>query len=84
MPSLDMAISGQGFFIVSQTQAANDIKYTRAGQFRVDANGYITNSSGPVLTGIPCRCAGKCNFNQFEYDCSDSITSFDRLAAGDY
>ena len=33
--SLDMAISGQGFFITNKSLTGSDISYTRAGQFRV-------------------------------------------------
>ena len=33
--SLDMAISGQGFFITNKSLTGSDISYTRAGQFGV-------------------------------------------------
>ena len=56
--SLDMALSGQGFFIVDQTQTGNDISYTRAGQFRADSNGFITNSSGQFLQVFPVDASG--------------------------
>jgi len=55
---LDLAISGQGFFIVDQTLTGNDISYTRAGQFGVDSNGYITNSSGQFLQTFPVDAQG--------------------------
>jgi flagellar hook protein FlgE len=51
--SLDLALSGQGFFVVDQTQLGNDISYTRAGQFGVDSNGFITNSGGQFLQAFP-------------------------------
>lgn len=45
---LDMAISGDGFFIVSN----GDTDYfTRAGQFYLDADGYIVNAQGLNLQG---------------------------------
>ena len=50
---LDLAISGQGFFIVDQTLGGNDVSYTRAGQFGVDSGGYITNSGGQFLQVFP-------------------------------
>ncbi len=56
--SLDLALSGQGFFIVNQTQTANDISYTRAGQFQVDSNGFVTNSSGQFLQTFPVDAQG--------------------------
>ena len=46
--ALDMAISGQGFFVTNKALTGSDISYTRAGQFRADAAGYITNSTGAV------------------------------------
>lgn len=56
--SLDLALNGQGYFIVNQSQTANDISYTRAGQFRADSNGYITNSSGQFLQVFPVDANG--------------------------
>ncbi|MFW0777936.1 MAG: flagellar hook protein FlgE [Rickettsiales bacterium] len=50
--STDLAISGNGFFSVSQnTPAAGDILYTRAGSFRPNANGDIVNGAGFFLQG---------------------------------
>ena len=45
---LDLAISGNGFFIVSNGGAS---EYTRAGSFIVDRDGYLTNESGNRLQG---------------------------------
>ena len=44
---LDMAISGNGFFVM---QNANGISYTRNGQFQIDREGYI-NNGGDYLMG---------------------------------
>ena len=41
----DLAIGGQGFFIVSP-RAEDTQYYTRAGQFRFDADGYIHQPRG--------------------------------------
>ncbi len=47
--SLDLAISGSGFFRVAD---ANDgIVYTRAGMFGLDREGYIVNAAEQRLTG---------------------------------
>ncbi len=46
--TLDLAVKGQGFFRMSDNGA---ITYTRNGQFHVDKNGYVVNSSGLRLTG---------------------------------
>ena len=48
--STDMAISGEGFFIVSP-QGEEDKYYTRAGNFRFDNDGYLTDPHGYVLQG---------------------------------
>lgn len=48
----DLAISGNGFFVVGQT--ANDTTsraYTRAGSFSSDSTGYLKNTSGLYLLG---------------------------------
>jgi flagellar hook protein FlgE len=53
----DLAISGNGFFVVSQTPATSgssqDALYTRAGDFSPDSNGNLVNSSGYYLMGWP-------------------------------
>lgn len=50
----DLAISGQGFFVVnSSPNSTNAISFTRAGNFTVDANGNLVNSAGEYLQGQP-------------------------------
>lgn len=50
--STDLAISGIGFFPVSQnTPSAGDILFTRAGSFTQDANGNLINGAGYYLQG---------------------------------
>lgn len=56
--TLDMAISGQGFFVVRPNQTSNDNIYTRAGAFNVDQNGMIANSAGQILQVFPVDAAG--------------------------
>jgi len=51
--SLDLAISGQGFFVVSQNAGGTDRSYTRAGEFRVNADGFIVNNEGKFLQAFP-------------------------------
>src|SRR5215210_2094808 len=47
--STDMAISGEGFFVVTQKGAgltdADARLFTRAGSFSVDADGYLVNDN---------------------------------------
>ncbi len=56
--SLDLAISGAGFFITDKEIGGGDISYTRAGGFRVDADGYLTNSQGQYLQTFPIDSSG--------------------------
>lgn len=53
--STDLAIDGKGFFVVTDSldPTRSGYSYTRAGEFRPDAQGYLTNSSGMYLQGIP-------------------------------
>ncbi len=46
--SLDMAVNGPGFFILSNAQGTS---YSRNGQFQLDKNGNIVNSAGDNLQG---------------------------------
>ncbi len=63
---LNMAISGQGFFPVSlPSGTANGLPtfnqtqlYTRAGDFTLDQNGYMVNSTGHYLMGWPVAADG--------------------------
>jgi flagellar hook protein FlgE len=48
--SLDLAISGEGFFTLSDNGAR---VYTRAGAFSTDRNGYVTNTTGQRLQVYP-------------------------------
>ncbi len=48
--STDIAISGNGFYRVVP-KGTNDAYYTRAGNFRFDAEGYLVDPSGNVLQG---------------------------------
>jgi flagellar hook protein FlgE len=56
--SLDMALSGKGFFTVSD---GGNIQYTRAGSFQTNANGYVVNAQGQFLQVYAPTTAG--NFN---------------------
>jgi flagellar hook protein FlgE len=48
----DLAIGGQGFFIVSNTiQAGGDQYYTRAGNFSLNDAGYLVDSNGDYVQG---------------------------------
>ena len=56
--SLDMAISGQGFFALQSGGIAAQTVYTRNGAFNVDDSGFIVDSNGQFLLGYPVDNAG--------------------------
>ena len=68
---LALAISGQGFFAVSEAQGttatgpvfSSQPYYTRAGDFQLDKNGYLVNSAGDYLNGWPAQGNGQIDTN---------------------
>ncbi|CAD5374746.1 Flagellar hook protein FlgE [Rubrivivax sp. A210] len=52
---LDLAISGEGFF---QVKTSDAVHYTRNGQFKLDAKGYIVNNQNHKLMGYPPNVTG--------------------------
>lgn len=52
---LDLAVDGNGFFIVDN---GGQKSYTRAGNFKVDASGYIVDQKGQRVQGFPANGAG--------------------------
>jgi flagellar hook protein FlgE len=61
--SLDLALSGQGFFILNDGGAQ---AYTRAGAFQVDRDGYVVNSTGQRLQSFPPTPQGGFNTGALE------------------
>jgi flagellar hook protein FlgE len=53
---LDLAISGNGFFQLSDT--LTPVTYTRNGQFKVDREGFIVSNGGRKLMGYAADAAG--------------------------
>ena len=59
--STDMAINGDGYFVVAQPAGQADNQptfsgvddYTRAGDFQLNSSGYLVNGAGYYLMGIP-------------------------------
>lgn len=47
--SLDMAIKGDGFFVMSPSANSLERSYTRAGAFQINNQGYVTDSQGEYL-----------------------------------
>lgn len=58
----DLAISGDGFFIVSpnnqQLSNGGSVLFSRAGSFTIDADGYMVNAQGLFLQGWPVGADG--------------------------
>ncbi|WP_139697776.1 flagellar hook-basal body complex protein, partial [Aeromonas salmonicida] len=48
---LDLAVQGNGFFVLSDGKDNLDRTFTRAGAFKLDANSYIVNNQGNFLQG---------------------------------
>lgn len=53
--TMDVAINGRGFFVLSNNGTAT---YTRNGQFQLDKEGYIVTSGGLNVTGFQVDSAG--------------------------
>ncbi|MFH0899330.1 MAG: flagellar hook protein FlgE [Pseudomonadota bacterium] len=54
--SLDLAISGSGFFVMRNNSAAHF--YTRDGRFHLDNTGHLVNSNGLRVQGYPISPEG--------------------------
>jgi flagellar hook protein FlgE len=60
----DLAIDGNGFFVVRDGTAADSkVAYTRAGSFTPDKNGLLKNTAGYYLQGWPLDSAGNFSNN---------------------
>ncbi len=58
----DLAVEGNGFFVVRGTRAGTTGNfYTRAGQFTVDKDGYLSNLEGLRVQGYTANSAGTLN-----------------------
>ena len=87
----DMAINGAGFFVVAKPTGLTDNQpqfsgvndYTRAGDFQMNSSGYLVNSAGYYLMGIPVdadhwqsrrqRSAGPAVQQQFHSGAGDDL-----------
>jgi flagellar hook protein FlgE len=60
--STDLGIAGSGFFVVgtaAQNGASNDaLRFTRAGNFSPDEQGFLRNAAGYYLRGWPVQANG--------------------------
>jgi flagellar hook protein FlgE len=73
----DLAISGDGFFVVankgSGLTASDNRSFTRSGAFSVDSNGYMVNDAGLYLQGWPVQADGSFNVNPSDLTLMQSI-----------
>ena len=56
--SLDLAITGNGFFATVPELNSLETSYTRAGQFKLNQDNFIVNSQGGYLLGFPVNADG--------------------------
>lgn len=65
--SLDMAISGNGFFATTDDLGSRDMTYTRSGAFKLNDDKFIVDNQGNYLQG-------------YQVDCNSGATSSTALA----
>lgn len=72
--NLDLAVSGQGFFILDDNGVS---VYSRAGQFGVDRDGFVINSSAQRLQAFQADPSGSITgaVNDLQLDTSDIAPS---------
>lgn len=56
--ALDLAITGSGFFATIPDVASRNYSFTRAGQFKLDSDNFVVNSTGDNLLGFPVNVDG--------------------------
>jgi flagellar hook protein FlgE len=59
--ALDLAITGNGFFATVPSIDSLETSYTRAGQFKLNADNFVVNSQGGHLLGFPVNDDGSSN-----------------------
>ncbi|MFT4994502.1 MAG: flagellar hook protein FlgE [Paraglaciecola sp.] len=56
--SLDLAITGNGFFGTVPDINSRNFSFTRAGMFKLDSDNFVVNSAGDNLLGFPVNSDG--------------------------
>lgn len=56
--ALDLAVTGNGFFATVPSIDSLEISYTRAGEFKLNSENFVVNSSGGHLLGFPVNSDG--------------------------
>ncbi|WP_342600690.1 flagellar basal body rod protein FlgG [Psychrobacillus sp. FSL H8-0483] len=78
--TLDLAVSGDGFFIVADGDANpptafSNPSYTRAGNFYMDSNGYLVNSDGKYVYGFSDPAAQDLTSADTDYELAQDVVS---------
>lgn len=70
----DLGISGSGFFVVQKSnEGIQETFYTRAGDFKENAQGYLINSNGYYLMGWPLDENGQVPASQADISSLQSV-----------
>ncbi len=56
--TLDLAVSGEGFFVFSPSDTNTDSIFSRNGELGVDSNGFVVNNAGARLQVFPVNPDG--------------------------
>jgi flagellar hook protein FlgE len=56
--TLDLAIAGEGFFMVRGTDPRDELSYTRSGSFTVASDGRVVDGTGAALQLLPVDADG--------------------------
>jgi len=81
----DLAITGQGFFVVNtsaNSQGGTPFLFTRAGDFTPDAQGNLVNSAGYYLQGLPTDASGNVLTNNLTTTTALQTVNVDGLSGG--
>jgi flagellar hook protein FlgE len=55
----DLSVDGAGFFVVRNQAEGGEVRFTRAGSFRQDSEGFLQNTAGMYLQGWPLDAQGR-------------------------
>lgn len=73
----DMAIDGDGFFVVrpspNAANASDAVLFTRSGGFQTDSSGYLRNDAGMYLYAWPVQADGTVNQNPSNVDTLEAV-----------
>lgn len=56
--ALDLGVAGDGFFVVKSKPPTNDVTYTRAGAFNIDADRFVVDTLGARVQMLPVDAQG--------------------------